>query len=102
MFARKSGRSAAILALAVLALTCALTLAPPLRAARVVTTRLTAFSGTSEKGSFEEALEAAIHHAASASPLSDRPTEWKVVRIAGTSGGAKPLTRVVVTVEARW
>lgn len=67
----------------------------------VVVAKLTSFSGTSEKGSLEEALEAAVEHATAVAPAG-RQTVWKVIKISGLSGGAKPPHRVIVTVEAHW
>jgi hypothetical protein len=90
-----------IITAVVLALLTALLVTAP-QAAKVMTTRLTSFSGTSDKGSFEEALEAAVRNAAAAAPGADRQTVWKVTRISGLSGGIKPSRRVIVTVEAHW
>ncbi len=88
--------------LLVLALALAILVASPLDAGKVITARITTFSGTSEDGSLQEALDAAIHAAAGAAPGADRQTVWRVTRISGLSGGIKPAKRVVVTVEAHW
>src|SRR5262250_1425476 len=73
--------------------------AAPLDAGKVITARITTFSGASEDGSLQGALDAAIHNAAAAAPGADRQTVWRVTRISGLSGGIKPAKRVVVTVE---
>ena len=67
----------------------------------VIVAKLTNFSGASDKGSFEDALEAAIENASAAAPTG-RATIWKVTRISGQSGGSHSPKRVIVTVEAHW
>ncbi|TMQ70945.1 MAG: hypothetical protein E6K80_07040 [Candidatus Eisenbacteria bacterium] len=83
-------------------LVLAVGLATPLVAGKVVTARLTSFSGTSDEGSFEDALQAAVRSAAADAPSADRPTVWKVTRISGLTGGSKSAKRIIVTVEAHW
>jgi hypothetical protein len=92
--------AALLLTLTTLALLTSMLHAQP-QSSPVIVAKLTSFSGTSEKGSFAEALDAAVHHAASAGP-SGRPTIWKVTRISGMSQGAEAPIRVIVTVEAHW
>src|SRR5262245_6882160 len=67
----------------------------------VVVTKVNNFSGISEKGSFEEALGAALQNASAMAPAG-RSTQWKVTRISGLTGGAKPPSRITVTIEAHW
>ena len=89
-----------LLTLATLGLVTALLYAQP-HSSPVVVAKLTSFTGTSEKGSLDEALTAALRSAAAVAP-SGRATSWKVTRISGLSGGANPPSRIVVTVEAHW
>jgi|GraSoiStandDraft_34_1057297.scaffolds.fasta_scaffold771728_2 hypothetical protein len=101
MVAQRRGNVAAI-ALTILTLSPALWFASPLRAGKVVTARITSYSGASEGGNLQEALDAAIHNASAQAPGADRQTVWKVTRISGLAGGLKPAKRVIVTIEAHW
>jgi hypothetical protein len=86
--------------LASIALLAALLQAQP-QSSPVMVAKLNNFSGVSDKGSFDDALEAAIENASASAPTG-RATVWKVTRISGQSGGSQSPKRVIVTVEAHW
>lgn len=80
------------------ALCLGVVLASPLIAAKKVTTKQT-YSGTSEKGNFDEALIAAVS-AAHKPQHPDQMTEWKLKEVSGTKGGIAGFNKITVTIEA--
>jgi len=60
------------------------------------------YSGTSDKGEFEEALEAAIRSSLEARKnVSDVMVDWKLKEVSGTQGGIGGFHKLTVTIEVK-
>jgi hypothetical protein len=58
------------------------------------------FSGTSKKGDFSEALEAAIKAALASTTVSDAQAKWTMKEVSGVKGGIAGLNDLTVTIYA--
>jgi hypothetical protein len=60
------------------------------------------FTGTSDKGDFEEALGAAVQSAMeSRQGSSDAMIEWKLKSVSGVNGGFAGFRKLTVSIEAK-
>jgi hypothetical protein len=60
------------------------------------------FTGTSDKGDFEEALNAAVHSAMdSRQGHPDAMIEWKLKNVSGVNGGVAGFRKLTVSIEAK-
>jgi len=60
------------------------------------------YSGTSDKGDFEQALDVAIQSAMeSRKNVSDAMIEWKLKDVSGVRGGIGGFHKLTVTIEAK-
>jgi len=97
MKAIREKRTAPVYVVAFLALLLIAT--PILAKTRVV--RWKEFSGTSDKGDFDAALETAIANASNSSRIPDHMTEWKFKDARGTQGGIAGFNKITVTISAQ-
>jgi hypothetical protein len=58
------------------------------------------FSGTSKKGDFNEALEAAIKAALASTHVSDAQAKWTMKEVSGIKGGIAGRNELTVTIYA--
>ena len=59
------------------------------------------YSGTSEKGNFAEALQAAVDASVKEMPCCERMLEWKLDQVTGVRGGIARFNKITVTIEAQ-
>jgi hypothetical protein len=60
------------------------------------------FTGTSDKGDFEEALSSAVQSAMeSRQGAADAMIEWKLKSVSGVQGGFAGFRKITVTIEAK-
>jgi hypothetical protein len=57
------------------------------------------YSGSSRKGSFEDALGEAIKEARKAMPGADFQVKWTLKKVSGVNGGIDPLNILTVEIE---
>jgi hypothetical protein len=58
------------------------------------------FSGTSKKGDFNEALDAAIKAALSSARVPDGRAKWTLKEVSGLKGGIDDRNEITVTINA--
>jgi ABC-type glycerol-3-phosphate transport system substrate-binding protein len=88
----------ACLATVALATTTKTTVAPAPKAPPKAVT----FTGTSDKGDFEEALNAAVQSAIdSRQGHPDAMIEWKLKSVSGVNGGIAGFRKLTVSIEAK-
>ena len=61
---------------------------------------LKTFTGTSSKGSIQEALDLALQAAIQAETGADQMTEWTLTGVSGRRGGLAGVNEVIVEIKA--
>src|SRR5262245_9933811 len=59
------------------------------------------FSGTSDKGDFEDALNQAVNSAIESRHVADAMIEWKLKSVSGVNGGVAGFRKLTVSIEAK-